>query len=161
MRTQQNESYLGQAFLPATADTNVRARASFSILGSRFSALHFKRWSLALLAIASLGSAIVVADPPEAAKKVPIGKNVFLEVQGERRRVLIETEVCLRQGPLEQLLCRKNTKEHEAILRADVDGRDIHKALLVAGAKPGSPVKFRPKYQPATGTPIQITLEFE
>src|SRR5207302_9260927 len=29
-------------------------------------------------------------------KKVEVGKNVYLQIQGEQRRVLVETEVCLR-----------------------------------------------------------------
>jgi hypothetical protein len=98
---------------------------------------------------------------PVPAKKVAVGKNVALEIQGDKRRVLVEAYVCLRQGQLEQFLTRKRTKEHEAILAADVDARDIHTALILAGAEAGKPVQFRPKYQPATGTSIKIHLEFE
>lgn len=107
------------------------------------------------------------APPPEAkpapvdAKRAPLGKNVWLEVQGEQRRVLIDATVSLREGLLEQFLCRKNTKEHEAILAADIDARDVHKALLVAGAKPGSPAKFDPKFEPPTGTTIRVFIEYE
>jgi hypothetical protein len=102
-----------------------------------------------------------VAGTAPAATKVSLGKNVFLETKGDKRRVLVQAEVCLRQGGLEQLLTRKGTKEHEAILAADVDARDIHAALLVAGAEAGKPVQFRPKYQPASGTVIKITLAYE
>ncbi len=104
-----------------------------------------------------------VSSPPAVqipAKTVELGKNVALEIQGDKRRVLVKAYVCLRQGQLEQFLTRKRTKEHEAILAADVDARDIHAALILAGAEPGKPVQFRPKYQPATGTPIKITLEY-
>jgi hypothetical protein len=96
-----------------------------------------------------------------SAKKVEVGKNVFLEVQGDKRRVLINAYVCLREGMLEQLMCRKQTKEHEAILAADLDARTIHKALLVAGAEAGSPVRFTPKFQPPHGTTIKITLQYQ
>jgi hypothetical protein len=34
------------------------------------------------------------------AKKVEMGKNVWLEVQGNRRRVIVQAEVCLREGML-------------------------------------------------------------
>src|SRR5262245_50045743 len=90
------------------------------------------------------------AQDKAAPKRIESGKSVVLEIPakpGEPRRVRIAAEVCFREGPLELLLCRKNTKEHEAILSADVDARDIHKALLAAGAKAGSPVKFQPKYE--------------
>ncbi len=90
-----------------------------------------------------------------------IGKNVYLEIDGKKRRVLVDAHVCLRQGMLEQLLTRKRTKEHEAILAVDADARIIHAALLAAGADKGSPVQFRPKFAAPTGTPIKITLEYK
>jgi hypothetical protein len=96
-------------------------------------------------------------------KRIESGKNVVLEIPAkptEPRRVRIATEVCFREGPLELLMCRKNTKEHEAILAADVDARQIHTALLAAGAKAGSPVKFAPKYEPAKGSKILVSVEY-
>jgi hypothetical protein len=98
-------------------------------------------------------------EPP--AKQVEVGKNVFLEVQGSRRRVVVNAYVCLREcDHLEQLLCRKMTKEHEAILAADMDARKIHAALLLAGAEPGSPVQYQP-YRPARGTRIKVLLRYQ
>jgi hypothetical protein len=117
-----------------------------------------------LAALLGVGCADVTADKPEAeppAKKVNVGKNVELEVQGKKRRVLVSAAVCLRKGPLEQLLCRKNTKEHEAILAADVDARKIHEALILAGAAEGSPVRYMPRYRPPSGTTIKISLRYE
>lgn len=99
--------------------------------------------------------------PAAEAKKVLVGPNVFLEVRGKRRRVLVSGEVCLREGALEMFLCRKDTKEHEAIVHADVDGRDVHKALLLAGAEPGSTVRYDPKYAPARGSTIKVGVEYE
>src|SRR5262245_36699783 len=81
-------------------------------------------------------------DPKAAVKRTEIGKNVFLEVEGKTRRVIVKSTVCLREGALEGLLTRKATKEHEYILAAECDARHIHAALLAAGAKPGSPVVF-------------------
>jgi hypothetical protein len=101
-----------------------------------------------------------LAAPPPV-KKVEVGKNVFLEIlPGDKRRVRVNAYVCLRMGQLEQLLTRKRTKEHEAILAADVDASAIHTALLAAGADKGQPVKFQPQYQPASGTPIKVFLEY-
>jgi hypothetical protein len=129
-------------------------------------------WSLlAVLASLSLGCdepqhpVTALADPaekaPPAAKKVEVAQNVFLEVQGDTRRVVLSCTVCLNKGPLEMFLTRKETKEHEAIVTVDADARQIHKALLLAKANPGSPVKFVPRYQAATGQPIKITVEWE
>jgi hypothetical protein len=94
-------------------------------------------------------------------KRVDVGKNVHFEKAGEERRVLIDAYVCLREGQLEQLLTRKQGKEHEAILAADVDARHIHAALLLAGAKAGSTVVFEPKYKPASGSTIKVTLQYQ
>lgn len=102
-------------------------------------------------------------DKAAESKKVPVGKkNVFLEILPDKtKRVLVSAYVCRRTDLLEHLMCRKTTKEHEAILAADVDARDIHTALILAGAEPGHPVKFRPKFEPPTGTKIRITLQYE
>lgn len=94
-------------------------------------------------------------------KRVPVGKNIFLEIQGNQRRVRVQAEVCLREGLLEQLMTRKRTKEHEATLAADIDARELHVALTLAGAEPGTTVQFRPKLKPPTGTPLKIYLEYQ
>ncbi|MBI2804449.1 MAG: hypothetical protein HYX68_05620 [Planctomycetes bacterium] len=103
------------------------------------------------------------AEPKAASKvkRVPVGKNVSLEIDGAKRRVRIEAEVCLRKGLLEQLLTKKRTKEHEAVLAADIDGRELHLALTLAGAEAGTPVQFRPKVTAPTGTLIKIYLEYK
>jgi hypothetical protein len=101
-------------------------------------------------------------------KPVPIGKNVFFErLEGGRRRVLLNATVCFREGPLEQLLCKKRTKEHEAILSADLkSARDLHTALLLTGAEPGSPVRYEQKGDrvavvPPKGTRIKVSVRYE
>ncbi len=101
------------------------------------------------------------SPPAPEAKRTPLGDNVFLEVQGDQRRVVVNATVALREGQLEGLICRKNTKEHEYILAVDADARKIHAALLVAGAKPGAPVSFTPKFSPACGSLIKIRLRYQ
>ena len=93
-------------------------------------------------------------------KTVQVGPGVFLEVDGEIRTVVISSKVVRREGFLELLLCREKTKEHESILAAPVDARDVHSAMLSAGMKPGSPVQFLPEYKAATGTKLEIRLRF-
>jgi hypothetical protein len=128
--------------------------------------------SILVLTVAIAGSLWGV--PKETTKpkpdqiKKPKRKNVSLEIFGpkrDKRRVIINAYVCLRQGQLEQLLTRKHTKEHEAILAADVDARDIHAYLLAAGATQGSTVKFKKVGQkfvvvPPRGTRIKVTLRY-
>jgi hypothetical protein len=137
-------------------------------------------WGACFLAALAVGMAGCKDDLPPAAarekeepkakpaevKKVPAGKNIVLEIQGSKRRVLVEAYVCLRKGQLEQLLTRKRTKEHEAILAADVDARLVHLALVAAGAEPGSTVKFKKMGEkfvivPPKGTTIRITLQYK
>src|SRR5262245_17279797 len=117
-------------------------------------------WLAAITCVAVL-TARGPAVGQESAKKLQVAKNIHLEVDAGKRRVLIDSTVCLRQGQLEQLLTRKRTKEHEAILVADIDAREVHRWLTVAGAEAGSPVKFQPKLVPPTGTPIKVSLEYK
>lgn len=92
-------------------------------------------------------------------------KTLYAEVAaGKVLRVALQCEVCMREGALEVFLCRKGTKEHEAILRVDVDAQMIHAALNTAGAKEGTPTQFiDPKtemaaFKPATGTQMKLTV---
>lgn len=94
-------------------------------------------------------------------KEVPIGPNVLLEVAGKRRRVLVGARVCLREGMLEQFVTRKNAKEHEAVLAADVDARDVHKALILAGAEPGNPVRYDPQFVPPRGSLVRVLVRYQ
>jgi hypothetical protein len=99
--------------------------------------------------------------PVAEEKKVVVGKNITLVIQGDKRYVRVNTEVCLREGMLEQLVTKKRMKEHEAILAADIDARELHLALTLAGAEPGKTVQFRPNLVPPSGTTIKIFLEYQ
>jgi hypothetical protein len=89
--------------------------------------------------------------------------DLWLEVQGDKRRVVIGATICLREGSygLECLLCRRGTKEHESILSTDVNAQLIHQALLVTGAKPGSPVRYEPEFRPPSGVPIKVSVRYQ
>ena len=105
------------------------------------------------------------ADPKSELIPLQPDKSLYFEKKPDKtRRVLVETEVCLREGPLEVFLTKKGTKEHEAILRCSMDSRYIHSALEAAGAKVGTPVQFvNPKtmedeFKPATGQTIKVSV---
>jgi hypothetical protein len=108
------------------------------------------------------------ADPKSVHIENPALKGLIMEVLPDKktRRVLVAAEVCLREGPLEIFLCKKGTKEHEAIVRADIDALKIHELLLLAGAEPGKPTQFvNPKteeaeYKPATGTKVNVSVHY-
>jgi hypothetical protein len=72
------------------------------------------------------------------------------------KKLLLKSEVVLREGLLELLVCLKRTKEHESILSVDAPAQIIHAGLLALGAKQGSPVRWQPEFQAATGQPIDI-----
>ena len=95
-------------------------------------------------------------------KKVEVGRNIFVEVEDRKVvRVLVQAAVCLRQGSLEHLLTRRRCKEHEAILAADIDARDLHKSLLLLGLREGKPIVFKPKEVPPSGSGVRITLAYK
>lgn len=140
----------------------------------RFDGSSFGLWALAWVLIGSgvavggFWAYLVVADsqarapaPLPKPERKELAKNIILETQGDQRRVLLQSTVCLREGQLEGLLCKKFSKEHEYILTVDADAALIHAALLAARATPGTPVKFQPRYVPASGTTIKITLQYE
>jgi predicted small lipoprotein YifL len=99
---------------------------------------------------------------PEGVKRKELAPDLFFETQGDKRRVVVIANVCLRDRKflLEGLLTRKGTKEHEYLLAVDVDADKIHTLLLAAGAKPGSPVTFDPKYSPACGSVIKVSVRY-
>jgi hypothetical protein len=105
-------------------------------------------------------------DPPrpvEPAKRVEVGSNVKLEVQGEQRRVLINASVCKREGDLELVLTHQGAqnKSHESILWADVNARTVNEALLMAKAVPGSPVQYEPEFREARGQRLKVLCQYE
>jgi len=88
--------------------------------------------------------------------------NVWLDNRDpKKRRVALKAKVVLREGVLEMLCCLKGTKEHESILAVDTKAYVIHTALVAAGAKPGTPVQFRPEYRPPTGQEVDVFLEWK
>jgi len=106
------------------------------------------------------------ADPKSLHIPAPNIEGVIMEVMPDKsRRLLLATEVCLRDGALEVLLCKKGTKEHEAILKADIDAQELHKLLLLSGANSGTPTQFvnaagQPQYKAATGSKIDLSVHY-
>src|SRR5262245_23770246 len=131
-----------------------------------------KSLPFAALVCLLIPAALRTAAPAEEAKPkvVAVGPNVKLEI-GKTRRVIVESVVCRRKGALEGLLTRAKNKDHEVplpvdktheyMLAADIDARHLHTALELAGAKAGSPAKFDPKFQAATGATIKVTLRYK
>ncbi len=112
----------------------------------------------------TLGAAPVPGSPEPLVKQVKVGPNVTLEINGKARRVIVPAVVCLRRGRMEGLLTRAargKSKDHEYLLAADIDARNLHAALLLAGAQKGSPVRHLPKFTPPSGTAVRISLRYQ
>jgi len=62
-----------------------------------------------------------------------------VKINLEERAVDVESVICLRTGGLELIACTKDTKEHESIIMVNTKAKYIHTALLLLGAKAGSP----------------------
>lgn len=100
------------------------------------------------------------AGPVAAGQPVPLNKQGTVLLDKPGNRVLLKVQVALREGALELLCCKKQTKEHESIFSLDAQAYVVHTALLALGAKPGTPAKFEPKFAPATGQRIEIYINW-
>ena len=97
-----------------------------------------------------------LVDRPEDLQRLDPVKPLWFDKA--RKRVVMVGRVVQNNVPLEVFACIKNTKEHEAILSVDVKAAAVHAALLAAGANPGHPARWDPKYTPPAGTEIEITV---
>lgn len=59
-------------------------------------------------------------------------------------KITLDASVCLRQGQLELLLCKKNSKEHESILHTTARPAHLHAALLALDLTPGIAAEWAP-----------------
>lgn len=97
-----------------------------------------------------------ITDPRESKHLKQLAPDEEAWVDPEAKRVVLGGVICLREGPLEMFACVAGTKEHESIVAVNSKAFVVHAALLAMGAEPGSPVEFRPKYKPATGTEVDV-----
>ncbi len=107
------------------------------------------------------------ADPDEKPKDTPspdipgltrLDKNGDVWIDLKRKIVVVDGRVAMRQGQLEMFACPKGTKEHESVVAVNTKAATVHAALLAVGAKSGTPVKFDPKYVPASGTTVEVLV---
>lgn len=89
---------------------------------------------------------------------VKLTKEHDVWIDPKRKWVVVDGIVCLREGQLEMFACPRDTKEHESVVAVNAKARYVHAALLAVGSRVGHPVKFDPKYVPATGTVVDIVV---
>jgi hypothetical protein len=131
--------------------------------------------ALVLFANPGWGAEPARADQPAGEKAAP---NPALEAALEKlnlpgiainlkeRCVDVDATICLDNGMLELIACTKGTKEHESIVTVGARPAHIHAALLLLGAKNGSPAMRRPTNKeqtewvdvPPHGDPVEVSL---
>jgi hypothetical protein len=100
-------------------------------------------------------TAVSLQVEPEASAR-PLNPKGTVLLDTVNKKVVLRGQLCMREGLLEMLVCKAQTKEHESVISIDADAYVIHAALMALGAKPGTPVKFQPEYAPPTGQKIDI-----
>ncbi len=96
----------------------------------------------------------VPPPPPNTWQRLSRQHDIWLDAKNQR--VIVDGEVCLREGLLELFACPTGTKEHESVVSLNCIPEQIHAALLAIGAEQGTPVSFDPKYRAATGDIIDV-----
>lgn len=87
---------------------------------------------------------------------IRLAKDYELWIDPKRKLVIVDGQVCLREGQLEMFACPKGTKEHESVIALNCKAQFVHAALLAVGAEPGRTVSFNPDYIPASGPEVEV-----
>jgi hypothetical protein len=98
------------------------------------------------------------ATPPATDELLRLDPESPIWIDVVRKQVVVEGEVCLREGSLEMFACPWYTKEHESVLSVPVRSLTVHAGLLAVGALPGKPARWTPKFEPAHGALIEVTV---
>ena len=110
------------------------------------------------------------AAPASASKGEPVPELKFpgLTINARERCLDVDGTICLSDGALELIACNVGGKVHESIVAVEARPSLIHTALLLLGARSGSPAMRRPANEeetrwvdiPPTGDLIDVFLEF-
>lgn len=95
---------------------------------------------------------------PPGATRLDAEQPVWIDA--EKHTVYVDGKITLREGVLEMFACPAGTKEHESVVAVDSSAELIHVALLAVGAESGRPVRYEPKYQPPTGSEIEVRVSW-
>lgn len=97
-------------------------------------------------------------QPAESPKEqlIKLSKDHDIWVDPQRKLVVVDGTVAIRDAGLEMFACPKGSKEHESVVAVNSTAQLVHAGLLAIGAIAGHPVQFNPKYVPATGTTVDV-----
>lgn len=116
-------------------------------------------WTILVALFATPATRFVVsADKPADQSPTPLNPEKTVLLDKGAGKVIVQGEICLREGALEFLATIKGTKEHEAIIAVDAKAYVIHTGLVALGAKSGKPAIYTQDGQqrPPTGDRIDI-----
>lgn len=128
------------------------------------------RWLISACFVFALGGIGVGAPqvaPGAADKPEKITLRDFapgVRIDWKYLTVEIDSEVVLREGPLELLACSPQTREHESILVVKAKPLNILRAMGLIGLEPGSPVRYDEKtdrWSPASGESLDLRVRCE
>lgn len=99
---------------------------------------------------------------PASAAAQPREFQPGIRIDWQRRAVLAEARVVLREGPLEFLACFSG-KEHESILRFAAAAEHLYMALGLVGLTPGRPGAWDDagRYHLPQGDLVDVSLEWD
>jgi hypothetical protein len=81
-------------------------------------------------------------------------------IDKKNKTVVLVGETCQASYPLE-FFATLPDRDYESVVVVTTPPYIVHAALIVLGAKPGHPVKFEPKFEPATGTEVGIEVRWK
>ena len=133
--------------------------------------LLFAGYCFAVVCLTAAAQPIANGDAAPAERVEPPRLPAPLEVQAmpqphrvwidaKRGVVYVDGYVSLNEGLLEMFACTPATKEHESVVAVHSSAQTVHAALLAVGAKTGHPVQWDPKFEPPTGTEIDIEVRW-
>jgi hypothetical protein len=96
---------------------------------------------------------------PPGAKPLSDKEKIWVDLK--RNAVYVDGVVAMTDGPpIEMFACPAGTKEHESIVAVHAKSFMVHAGLLAAKAEAGRPVQIEPEYVPASGTKIDVLVEW-
>ena len=99
-----------------------------------------------------------MVDDINTLKKLDPAQPVWLDPK--KKQVVLVGEVCKATYPLEFFATLRG-RDYESVVVVDVKPSIVHAGLLAVGAKPGHPARFEPKFEPPTGTEIEIGVRWK
>jgi hypothetical protein len=123
----------------------------------------------ALLPVAAAEQAGQPRTPPGGATapaEAGVVRFRHIRIDTKERRVILESKVCMQEGPLELLVCKAGTKEYESVLSTEADGAHLHAALLALKLTPGLAAQWsgtgeQARFLPPRGPELSIKLKWK